>query len=113
MGGGYDTVPVWSPDGSKLAWLSMARDGYEADKVRLMVGDVVYAEEGEGQRANPTVENIVDLTAEFIYNVDAPVWAADSKSLYFNSLVEGPSRIPRVPGCGRGAFRRVPFRRRT
>jgi hypothetical protein len=41
-GGGYDTDPVWSPDGTRLAWLSMARDGYEADKTRLLVADLRY-----------------------------------------------------------------------
>ena len=87
--GGYDTHPVWSPDGQYLAWLSMERDGYEADKVRLMMGRVLYEEEGEGQTGNPTVAGIRDLTADFKYNVDAPVWADDSKSLYFSALAEG------------------------
>ncbi len=97
--GGYDTHPVWSPDGSRLLWLSMERDGYEADKVRLMMGDVAYAEEGEGQCANPEVLNIRDLTAEFKYNADGPVWTADSQSIYFASLVEGLQAIYNVvPG---------------
>lgn len=87
--GGYDTHPVWSPDGSHLAWLSMERDGYEADKVRLMMGRVVYQEEGEGQTSNPAVVGIRDLTANFKYNVEAPVWAEDGKSLYFSALAEG------------------------
>ena len=87
--GGYDTHPIWSPDGQHLAWLSMERDGYEADKVRLMMGRVVYEEEGEGQTANPTVVGIRDLTANFKYNVEAPVWAEDSNSLYFSALAEG------------------------
>ena len=87
--GGYDTHPVWSPDGSKLAWLSMERDGYEADKVRLMVASVRYAEEGEGQSENPVVEDICDVTSAFKYNADSPVWAADSQSLYFAALAEG------------------------
>ncbi len=87
--GGYDTHPVWSPDGSKLAWLSMERDGYEADKVRLMVASVRYAEEGEGQSENPLVEDICDVTSAFKYNADGPVWAADSQSLYFAALAEG------------------------
>ena len=107
MGGGYDTVPVWSPDGSKIAWLSMARDGYEADKVRLMVADVVYEPEGEGQTANPAIENIVDLTADFAYNADGPVWAADSKSLYINSLVEGVQAIYNVIADPETAFFRI------
>ena len=97
--GGYDTHPVWSPDGSRLAWLSMERDGYEADKVRLMLADVIYQEEGEGQSANPAVVNVRDLTASFKYNVEGPVWAEDGQSLYFCSLAEGLQGIFNVvPG---------------
>ena len=98
--GGYDTHPVWSPDGSQLAWLSMERDGYEADKVRLMLADVHYArEDGEGQAGNPAVRGIRDLTADFKYNVEGPVWAEDGKSLYFCALAEGLQGIFNiVPG---------------
>ena len=77
--GGYDTHPVWSPDGSRLAWLSMERDGYEADKVRLMVADA----------AGAAVSGIRELSASFKYNVDGPVWADDGKSIYFSALAEG------------------------
>ena len=88
--GGYDTHPIWSPDGTRLAWLSMERDGYEADKQRLMVADVEFpGEEEDGQCSNPEVTNIRELTANFKYNVDAPVWAADSQSIYFSALAEG------------------------
>ena len=38
--GGYDLNPLYSPDGSKIAWLSMERDGYESDLQRLMVQDL-------------------------------------------------------------------------
>ena len=37
---GYDTDPVFSPDGRYIAWSSMKRDGYEADKERLFVIDL-------------------------------------------------------------------------
>ena len=30
---GYDQNPVFSPNGKLLAWESMERDGYEADKI--------------------------------------------------------------------------------
>ena len=33
---GYDKYPVFSPDGSKIAYQSMERDGYEADLDRLV-----------------------------------------------------------------------------
>ncbi len=99
--GGYDTHPVWSPDGNRIAWLSMERDGYEADKVRLMVADVIYGPEGEGQSANPSVKNITDLTSDFKYNADSPVWAEDGESIYFNALAEGLQGIFNVvPGSG-------------
>ncbi len=42
--GGYDTNPSYSPDGSKIAWLSMERDGYESDENRLMVMDLATGE---------------------------------------------------------------------
>lgn len=38
--GGYDRYPVFSPDGSKIAWQSMERNGYEADLDRLFVYDI-------------------------------------------------------------------------
>jgi len=37
---GYDKYPVFSPDGSKIAYQSMERDGYEADLDRLFVYNV-------------------------------------------------------------------------
>ena len=37
---GYDTNPSYSPDGKRIAWLSMERDGYESDENRLMVMDL-------------------------------------------------------------------------
>ena len=84
MKGGYDTDPAWSPDGSKICWISMERDGYEADKQRLMVADVSISNDG-----TPVVSDIKDLTGDFKYNVSGPVWSADSKSIYFASLAEG------------------------
>ena len=91
VGGGYDTHPIWSPDGNHLAWLSMARDGYEADKVRLILADLDCSGEGI-----PVIERLTDLTDWFDYNADSPVWAADSKSIYFCSLVEGLQAIYNV-----------------
>ena len=86
MGGGYDTDPVWSPDGSKLCWISMERDGYEADKQRLIVADIQTSDAPE---AMPEVKGIKDITVDFKYNASSPVWSADSKSIYFASLAEG------------------------
>lgn len=37
---GYDRYPVFSPDGSKIAFQSMERNGYEADLDRLFVYDI-------------------------------------------------------------------------
>lgn len=34
---GYDQNQVISPNGELMAWESMERDGYEADKIRLFV----------------------------------------------------------------------------
>lgn len=83
MDGGYDTEPVWSPDGKKIAWLSMERNGYESDKARLFVQELI--EEGGSLKLGERHE----LTTDFKYNAAGPVWADDSKGIYFNALAEG------------------------
>ena len=84
MKGGYDTDPVWSPDGSMICWVSMERDGYEADKQRLMVASLDWSD-----KSMPAINEIKDITADFKYNVSGPSWSEDSKGIYFASLAEG------------------------
>lgn len=84
MGGGYDTNPAWSPNGSKICWISMERQGYEADKQRLMVADVTIGEDG-----SCAVGKVRELSGSFKYNVADPVWDKDGRHIWFNSLAEG------------------------
>lgn len=67
---GYDQNPQFSPDGKYVAWLSMARDGYEADRQRLCVYTLATG-----------TKNYV--TEKFDSNVDAFCWAKDGKTIYF------------------------------
>ncbi|MCR4994902.1 MAG: S9 family peptidase [Bacteroidales bacterium] len=67
---GYDQNPKFSPDGRYVAWLSMARDGYEADRQRLCIYDL---QTGTKNYA----------TESFDSNVDDFIWGADSNTLYF------------------------------
>ena len=73
---GYDTNPVYSPDGKYVAWLSMEHDGYESDKNRIFVMDCATGEK-------------TDLTANWDYTVDAISWAPDSRFLYFLACRDG------------------------
>jgi dipeptidyl aminopeptidase/acylaminoacyl peptidase len=77
---GYDQNPVFSPDGKKIAWESMERDGYEADKQRLFVADLA-----SGKKE--------DLTAGFDQNVQSLVWSGDSKTLWFISDIHATDEI--------------------
>ena len=67
---GYDQNPKFSPDGRYLAWTSMERDGYEADRQRLCVCSL-----GQGTKQF--------VTETFDSNVDDFVWGEDSETLYF------------------------------
>lgn len=73
---GYDTAPVFSPDGKQVAWLSMEHDGYESDKNRIFVLDLASGEKS-------------DLTTEWDYTADAIHWAVDGKSIYFLAAHQG------------------------
>ena len=63
-----DTLPTVSPDGRTLAYVAMARPGYEADRQVLMLRDVATGR----TRA---------LTAAWDRSVGALFWAPDGKSL--------------------------------
>ena len=90
---GYDTNPVFSPDGSKLAWESMERDGYEADKTRLFVADF-----RSGERKN--------YSEGFDQNVGGLTWTNDSKSIYFISDIQATDEIFRLD-LSDGKFSRI------
>ena len=71
---GYDQNPQFSPDGKYIAWTSMERNGYEADRNRLCVCDLTT---GEKKYVTESLDS----------NVDAFVWS-DSKDvmIYFISV---------------------------
>ena len=93
MKGGYDTDPVWSPDGSRICWISMERNGYEADKQRLMIA---YVDWSKGSM--PEIWGITDATEGFRYNAGGQVWSEDSRSIYFSALAEGVQGIFKAIG---------------
>ena len=80
---GYDTNPTYSPDGKSIAWLSMERDGYEADQNRLMVMNLET-----GKRTF--------VSKDFDSNVDSYCWSADCKRIYFTGVWHGESQVYQI-----------------
>jgi dipeptidyl aminopeptidase/acylaminoacyl peptidase len=76
---GYDRYPVFSPDGSKIAFQSMERDGYESDLDRLFVFDI-----------NTGVKTWV--TKGWSYDVENINWA-DNQTLYFSCAYLGTVQV--------------------
>lgn len=81
---GYDTHPVYSEQGT-LAWLSMKREGYEADKNNIMV------------KNGNTVTN---LTADWDGTVNTFIWSQDGKKIFFTAPVEGTIQLFEVDNPG-------------
>ena len=77
---GYDQNPVFSNDGSKLAWESMERDGYESDKLRLMVYDFA-------------TNTKTDYTEAFDYGVSGISWSDDDSKLLAVVMYRGTNEI--------------------
>jgi dipeptidyl aminopeptidase/acylaminoacyl peptidase len=90
---GYDMSPLYSPDGRFMAIRSMATEGFEADRTRLMLID---------RQSNQTRE----LTAGFDLQVDDFVFSPDSKSIYFIAGDRGRASIFAVATSG-GAIKKV------
>ena len=67
---GYDQNPKFSPDGKYVAWLSMARNGYESDRQRLCVYNLSTGEKKY-------------LTETFDSNVDDFCWSDNKDALIY------------------------------
>lgn len=80
---GYDNSPAFSPDGKYIAWTSMARDGYEADKVDLYIMNV---KDGSFLKTN--------LTADWDGTVENFFWDnTNANKIYFNAPVRGTVQL--------------------
>ena len=66
---GYDQLPCFSPDGRTLAWLSMPRAGYEADRQQLMLLDVA-----SGSRRK--------LAPDWDRSAGEITWSRDGKTIF-------------------------------
>lgn len=75
---GYDNNPSYSSSG-QLAWLSMARDGFEADKNDIIVRDLV------GKDKN--------LTAAIDLSISDFSWHPSGKLIYFLAATKGTVQI--------------------
>ncbi len=77
---GYDTHPVWSPDGQYLAWTSMKRDGYESDK------NDIYLWQFTGSEKKNLTANWDETVSSFVFN-------KDSDGMYFGAAVNATYQL--------------------
>ncbi|SET80072.1 Dipeptidyl aminopeptidase/acylaminoacyl peptidase [Hymenobacter actinosclerus] len=85
--GGYDTEPVFSPDGSQVAWLSMATPGFESDRNGIVVYDF-------------KTQKRQDVTAGSEQAASNIRWSPDGKTIYFASALAGTQQLFSVPAKG-------------
>ena len=89
---GFDMAPVYSPDGSKIAWESMERDGYESDQTRLIVYDIATGE-------------TTNFSKEFDQNAGGFAWNGNEE-IFFISAHLGSYEIFALD-MGSGIFRQI------
>ena len=85
--GGYDTEPAFSPDGSKVAWLSMATPGFESDRNGIVVYDF-------------KTKNRQDITVGSELSAGNIRWSSDGKTLFFVSVLAGTEQLFSLPSKG-------------
>src|SRR6266571_3614212 len=85
---GADNTPRYSPDGRWLAYLSMERAGFEADRQRVML---LRRKDGRTESGAPT-----EVTAGWTLSVGSYTWCPDSKCVYAVVEERGRENIHRI-----------------
>jgi len=80
---GYDKYPVFSPDGSKIAWMSMETPGYESDKERLFIIDLKSGEKDF-------------INKHWDQNAHGYNWSDDGAAIYFISGIHATYQLYKV-----------------
>jgi dipeptidyl aminopeptidase/acylaminoacyl peptidase len=81
---GYDTQPMMSPKGINVAWLSMARNGYEADKNNIYIGDLYSGK-------------VWNLTKDWDETIESFRWSNDAQKIYFIATKYGTKQLFELP----------------
>ena len=94
---GYDKNPQFSPDGSKIAWLSMKEPGNESDRNTLVMFDYNQPKEsapGDGKRQATIymMPKIIPLTNHFDYTVENFLWL-DNQKIVFTTVMNATKQI--------------------
>ena len=97
-----DGLPVFSPDGTKLAWRAQRTAGYEADKWQIMIA--------ECNADGSLISNARSMTADVDLSFDEIVWrsnnqiiaAAESNGLkaLFSLSLDAPNIVERAQSVG-------------
>jgi dipeptidyl aminopeptidase/acylaminoacyl peptidase len=90
---GYDLLPVVSPDGTKLAWLSMDEPGYESDQREIKIFEIKTGK-------------IKTLTENFDQDISSICWGGDNKSVYFISSISGTEQVFKA-SLGTSVFNKI------
>ena len=130
----WDTQPVFSPDGKTLAWLAMARPGFEADRFRVKLrswpsgatrtltegwdrspSSILFAPDGKtifatatnlGQRSLFAIDVASGKVRELVHEgtVGSPSWAGD-RLLFGLDTLRSPVELHTVRADGNGLTR--------
>jgi dipeptidyl aminopeptidase/acylaminoacyl peptidase len=104
----WDTKPVFSPNGNTLAYLAMARPGFEADRYQVMLMDVASGKKRK-------------LAADWDRSAGALQWSADGKTVVVDAEDVGQHRLFSIdvasgkvaPLTGKGSIGGFDMRRDT
>ena len=89
---GYDVDPVFSPDGSLLAWGGMDTDGFESDKKNILIQYKVVFTTDNKKDSSYRIRNYSN-GAQFDESAENFVFSKDGKTLYFISGTKATYQI--------------------